>query len=144
MTQSIVFSQTRSPYEFELIFPDGRIKFKAHESTLTKKVTLIINQVGTCPLRLTPDDIVTKTEIAKRLGESVYLVRKFLIYDDEFPLPVENGRTIRWRWWDVAHWLIANKYEVETLPRRVTDIIGSFNMAFSVLKLLERKPCLRK
>lgn len=87
--------------------------FDREAETLEQAIASAIAQVESVPglvvLRVEPDDLVTLSEIAQRLGRSRESVR--LLAGGErgpggFPAPVSHLRTRNrlWRWSDVAAW----------------------------------------
>ena len=87
--------------------------FDREASTLGEAVLSAIADVESVPgmrvVRVEPDDLVTATEIADRLGrtrESIRLLAGGQRGDGSFPSPVSHARDRNrlWRWTDVLAW----------------------------------------
>ena len=91
----------------------GVIDFTRDADTFLDAVLSAIAEVETVPtlrvVRVAPDELVTMTEIADRLGrtrESVRLLIAGARGAGDFPPPVSHytARTKLWRWTDIAAW----------------------------------------
>lgn len=88
--------------------------FHRRAGTFAEAVTSAIRAIESVPdlrvVRIEPDDLLTMSEIAKRLGrtrESVRLLVSGRRGRGNFPLPVSHAtsRSRYWRWSDVAAWV---------------------------------------
>ena len=95
----------------------GVISFLRDEMRFSDAVLSAIREVESVPgllvRRVEPDDLVTMTEIADRLGRSRESVRLLIAGergDGSFPPPVSHARTRMrlWRWSEVARWANAS------------------------------------
>lgn len=87
--------------------------FDREARTVSRAVYSAIEDVESVPglvvRRVEPDDLVTMTEIAERLGRSREGVRLLIAGErghGDFPAPVSHlrSRNRLWRWSDVAEW----------------------------------------
>lgn len=110
-------------------------------STLTEAISSAIAEVESVPglqvTRIEPDDLVTMTEIAERLGRTRESVRLLVAGDrgaGDFPTPVSHARTRNrlWRWSDVAAWAGTDPGAMEQ-----ARIVAALNAA---LELRRRTP----
>jgi len=93
---------------------------------------------GTIVSRVEPDDLVTASEVAHRLGrsrESVRLLAEGSRGPGHFPLPVSgaSGRRVRlWRWTEVSDWL----HRVEIAPGYSADayVVAAVNGALDLMR----------
>jgi hypothetical protein len=93
---------------------------------------------GTRVVRIEPDDLVTATEIAERLGrtrESVRLLASGRRGAGDFPAPVSHtkSRSRLWRWSDVLAWS-GHADDVELARARLTAAVNA------ALELRAREP----
>lgn len=89
-------------------------------------------------LRVEPDDLVTLSEIAERLGrtrESVRLLAAGARGPGDFPAPVSHlrSRFRLWRWSDVAEWAGA----VSDEERQRARLVASINAALELRRRAE-------
>ena len=98
-----------------------------------------IRQVESVPdlrvIRIEPDDLVTMTEIAERLGrsrESVRLLVQGTRGPGGFPAPVSHlkARSRLWRWSEVAAW--AEKVSTNAEEHRESLFIAAVNAALTL------------
>lgn len=91
----------------------GYLDFHREAPTFSEGVLSAIRDVESVPglrvLRVEPDDLVTMSEIAERLGrtrESVRLLVSGQRGKGDFPAPVSHlrSRSRLWRWSEVAEW----------------------------------------
>ncbi len=112
--------------------------FVREAPTLGEAVRSAIEQVESVPgltaLRVEPDDLVTMSEIAERMGrsrESVRLLIKGARGPGRFPPPVSHlkARSRLWRWSEVAAW-------AEQLPQpfdhRTAALVATINAALTL------------
>lgn len=101
-----------------------------------------IDQVETVPgltvSRVEPDDLVTLSEIAQRLGrsrESVRLLAAGERGQGDFPPPVSHlkARTRLWRWSEVAAW--AQRHD-QPIDLTTATAIAAINAALTLRKTL--------
>ncbi|MCB9759953.1 MAG: DNA-binding protein [Alphaproteobacteria bacterium] len=89
----------------------GFLEFDREAASLQDAVLSAIRDVwraGIAVTRLTPEDVVTATEIAERTGRSRQSINQLATGErgpGGFPAPVgETGRTRIWRWSEVVAW----------------------------------------
>ncbi len=116
--------------------------FTREAATFTDAVRSAIEAIESIPdlrvLRIEPDDVVTATEIAQRLGRSRESVRLLIAGQrgpGRFPAPISHtkGRFRLWRWSDVLAWL--GQADESELAR--ARLIAAVNAA---LELRDRAP----
>jgi predicted DNA-binding transcriptional regulator AlpA len=104
---------------------------------------------GVSVLRIEPDDVVNMSEIARRLDQSRESIRKYINSERRsggFPAPISNvtGRSMRWRWNEVAKWLIANGKLADNPTLREASLISKLNAALELRRLTANKKELRE
>jgi hypothetical protein len=109
-------------------------EFDREADSLSDAIVSAVADVESVPdlrvLRLEPDDLVTATEIAERLGRSRESVRLLIAGKrgpGSFPAPVSHlrRRNRLWRWADVATW-------AEQPQERDAHVIAAFNAALEL------------
>lgn len=100
-----------------LFFRNGvtYLEFDREATSIKEAITSAIQQVQSTPFSLTivriePDDLVTASEIARRISVSREAIRKLInshTKSHDFPAPilVLNDRNTLWSWTKVAIWL---------------------------------------
>jgi predicted DNA-binding transcriptional regulator AlpA len=113
--------------------------FDREAPTLGEAISSAIADVESVPglqvRRVEPDDLVTMSEIAERLGRSRESVRLLITGDrgpGDFPPPVSHlrSRNRLWRWSDVAEWSFAGKADPEDLAK--ARLIAAVNAALDL------------
>lgn len=111
--------------------------FDRTASTFVAAVASAINAIESIPglrvTRIEPDDLVTASEIADRLGrtrESVRLLISGQRGPGSFPTPVSHLRTRNrlWRWSDVAAWT----GRVDAAAVRKAQLVAALNAALEL------------
>ena len=117
----------------------GYADFIREASSFGKALRSAIRQVESVPglrvTRIEPDDLVTMTEIAERLGrsrESVRLLVQGARGPGGFPAPVSHlkARSRLWRWSEVAAW--AEKVSIDAPGSRESLFIAAVNAALTL------------
>lgn len=93
-------------------------------------------------LRVEPDDLVTMSEIADRLGRSRESVRLLILGErgpGGFPAPVSHlkARTRLWRWSEVAVW--AGRIG-EPAERQTAFLVAAINAALALRESISKLP----
>jgi len=98
---------------------------------------------GAAVARVEPDELVSASEIARRVGRSREGIR-LLVEGNRgpggFPAPVSgasNGRTRLWRWCEVSAWLEA--YGIDTVSEEEARIIAAVNGALDLVRNAEEE-----
>lgn len=116
----------------------GYAEFTRESSSFGEAVRTAIEQVeaieGLRVVRVEPDDLVTMSEIARRLGrsrESVRLLASGRRGKGDFPPPVSHLRTRNrlWRWSEVAAWAQGNDSSFDLAS---ATAIAAFNAALTL------------
>ncbi len=111
--------------------------FDREAETLNRAVAFAIADVESVPglvvRRVEPDDLVTMSEIAERLGRSREGVRLLIAGErghGDFPAPVSHlrSRNRLWRWSDVAEWV----GEASSADIHSARLIAAFNAALEL------------
>lgn len=117
----------------------GYADFLRQAPSFAEAVRSAISAVESVPglrvQRVEPDDLVTMTEIAERLGrsrESVRLLIQGRRGPGDFPAPASHlkARTRLWRWSEVAAW--AEKLPTAESVRRDSYLIAAVNAALAL------------
>lgn len=93
--------------------------------------------------RIEPDDLVTASEIARRLQRSRESIRQLAQGErgpGRFPPPVANltRRSPIWRWAEVAHWFGENYAESDRALIEKAMLIASLNSAIELSRHVDR------
>jgi predicted DNA-binding transcriptional regulator AlpA len=104
---------------------------------------------GVSIMRIEPDDVVNMSEIAARLNQSRESIRKYINNERRaggFPAPISNvtGKSMRWRWNEVAKWLIANGKLKDDPTLREATLVSKLNAALELRRLTASKKELRE
>jgi predicted DNA-binding transcriptional regulator AlpA len=114
----------------------GYADFVRAGDSFGEAVRSAIQQVESVPglkvIRVEPDDLVTMSEIAERMGrtrESVRLLIRGARGPGGFPPPVSHlkSRSRFWRWSDVSAW--ASRIGLEELETRQAQLVAAINAA---------------
>ncbi len=104
---------------------------------------------GATVLRIEPDDLVNMSEIAARLHQSRESIRKYINNERRaggFPAPISSvtGRSMRWRWNEVARWF-AEQGKMEDNPMlREATLVSKLNAALELRRMTSSKKELRE
>lgn len=118
--------------------------FQREGSSIGEALRSAIEQVESVPtlhvLRAEPDDLVTMSEIAERIGrsrESVRLLIKGARGPGGFPAPVSHlkAKSRLWRWSDVAAWAT---HVVEPVDLHAAAVIAAINAALTLRENVAR------
>lgn len=129
------------------------VDFDREAESLSAAIMSAIDDVrrikGVSVLRIEPDDLVNMSEIAARLGQSRESIRKYINSErcsGDFPAPISNvtGRSMRWRWNEVAKWLIANGKLADNPTLREATLVSKLNAALELRRLTTSKRELRE
>jgi predicted DNA-binding transcriptional regulator AlpA len=129
------------------------VDFDREATSLSEAMVSAIEDIkrinGVSVLRIEPDDLVNMSEIARRLGQSRESIRKYINSERRaggFPTPISNvtGRSMRWRWNEVANWLIANGKLADNPTLREASLISKLNAALELRRLTASKKELRE
>lgn len=113
----------------------GYADFQREAPSLGEAVRSALEEVESVPglrvIRVEPDDLVTLSEIAQRLGrsrESVRLLASGARGRGDFPAPVSHlkARSRLWRWSEVAAWA---SHRGERVDPRAASAIAAINAA---------------
>ncbi|MEI2384628.1 DNA-binding protein [Breoghania sp. JC706] len=75
-------------------------------------------------------DFVGLTDVAEVMGVSRQYVRKLMLENGDFPLPVHEGKSALWHLSDVLNWLVARKgYEPDPALRDTAMATLEVNLA---------------
>jgi hypothetical protein len=111
--------------------------FDREAPTLSAAISSAIADIESVPglrvRRVEPDDLVTQSEIAERLGRSRESVRLLIAGErgsGDFPTPVSHlrSRNRLWRWSDVAAWA----GEANPAERAEARLIAALNAALDL------------
>lgn len=131
----------------------GFVDFDREAESLSAAIVSAIEDIkkidGVSVLRIEPDDLVNMSEIAARLGQSRESIRKYINSERRsggFPAPVSNvkGRSMRWRWSEVAKWLIANGKLPDDPTLREATLVSKLNAALELRRMTSSKKELRE
>ncbi len=120
----------------------GYAEFIREAPSFGEAIRSAIEQMESVPgvtvIRVEPDDLVTLSEIAHRLGrsrEGVRLLASGKRGSGDFPPPVSHlrARTRLWRWSEVAAW--AKRHD-ESIDLRAATAIAAINSALNLRKTL--------
>jgi predicted DNA-binding transcriptional regulator AlpA len=129
------------------------VDFDREAESLSAAIMSAIDDIktiqGVSILRIEPDDVVNMSEIAARLGQSRESIRKYINNERRsggFPAPVSNvtGRSMRWRWNEVAKWLIANGKLPDNPTLREATLVSKLNTALELRRMTSSKKELRE
>jgi hypothetical protein len=121
------------------------LEFDRKAPSLLQAILSAIRDVHRIPdasvVRVEPDELVTTSEIARRVGRTREGIR--LLADGNrgpggFPAPVSgarNGRTRLWRWSEISGWLEA--YGIDTVNEEEARVIAAVNGALDLVRNAE-------
>ena len=115
------------------------LDFTREANSLEEAVISAINdaeRAGAIVARVMPDNIVSASEISRRIDRSRESIRKYIEGErgsGGFPAPASglNNKSLLWSWVDVSKWLSENKLISEDILKTAIVIAG-INMALSV------------
>lgn len=129
------------------------VDFDREAESLSAAIMSAIDDIkaikGATVLRIEPDDLVNMSEIATRLNQSRESIRKYINNERRaggFPAPISNvtGRSMRWRWNEVAKWLIANGKLADDHTLREATLVSKLNAALELRRMTSSKKELRE
>lgn len=147
-----------------LSFRNGimHLNFDRESNTFENAILSAIKQVEQNKLhlqvkRVEPSDLVTSTEIARRLNRSRQSVQQLISGnrgDGDFPLPIAGvtAKTMLWSWQEVTHWFLKkgklsdkSVYDCAVTLKLINDSLESRsnynqqNEIFRITKILPQK-----
>lgn len=118
------------------------LEFERDSVSLESAILSAINDVESAGVstkiaRVEPADLVTQSEISRRLGrsrESVRLLIKGARGEGNFPVPVAGvtTKTLIWSWADVSRWFYDNKKIEDPFIVKHAQVIREINEALEV------------
>lgn len=115
--------------------------FDREALTMEEAVVSAIADVGSVEgievKRVEPDDIVTASEIAERLGRSRESIRLLISGErgnGDFPAPLSHSRARNklWHWFEVAEWADSKGMSVDSLAGETARSIAAINAALEL------------
>lgn len=119
-------------------------EFERESVTLAAAIGSAIAAVESVPgvqvVRIEPDDLVTASEIAERLGRTRESVRLLMAGDrgqGDFPAPISHlrSRYRLWRWSDVAAWAAPSDPSVLAQARATAALNAALELRFTTPQL---------
>lgn len=105
--------------------------------------------VGAWVARVEPDDLVTASEIARRVHRSRESIRQLAQGErgpGTFPPPIANvtKKSRIWRWAEVCHWFSANYDERDDEALEAASVIAAINSALELRRHVQKPSIINK